>query len=256
MHEISFECQGVRLYAMDDGDGPALVMLHGGMATHEAALPLVAGLASRYRVITPDVRGNGKSWFAGPITFDRLADDVIAWLDTVGVARAVVGGVSGGSGVAVTVALRHAHRLRGLVLAQPVYAGAARGYTPAQQATFSMMDAVASRALAEGVQVLRPMYARLPEPIRTRALAMIEQFDAASVVATSHFIASGAQPFEHEDELRDIDVPTLLIRGDDALHPPEVSDLYAGLMPPHTVVPAGSPNVAEHIGRFCDGLPA
>lgn len=255
MREISFECQGVRLYAMEDGDGPVVVMLHGGMASHEAVLPSVAGLASRYRVITPDVRGNGKSWFAGTITFDQLADDVIAWLDAMNIERAVVGGVSGGSGVAVKVALRHAGRLRGLVVAQPVYAGAARGYTPAQRATFSMMDAVASRALAEGVQVLRPMYAQLPEPIRTRALAMIERFDAASVVATSRFIASGVQPFEHEDELRGVHVPTLLVRGGDALHPPEVSDLYAELLPNHTVVAAGTTNVADRIGQFCDGLP-
>lgn len=256
MRDVWFENRGVRLFAAEDGDGPAIVMLHGGMATHEAALPVVAGLASRYRVITPDVRGNGRSVFGESITFDQLADDVIALIDALGVARAIVGGVSGGSGVALRCALQHGDRLRGLLLLQPVYAGAARGYTAAQQTTFTMMDHVASRAVAEGVQVLRPLYAQLPEPVRTRALAMIERFDAASVVATSRFIASGVQPFEHERDLESISVPTLLVCGNDPLHPPEVSELYARSIPTCTMVPAGGIDVADRIGVFCDGLPA
>jgi len=256
MREFWFDNRGVRLYGTERGEGPAIVMLHGGMATHEAALPLVAPLASRHRVITPDVRGNGKSWFAGPIAFDQLAEDVVALLDALDVSRAVVGGVSGGSGVAVRFALGHPDRLRGLVIVQPVYAGAAHGYTAAQQTTFTMMDGVASRALAEGVQVLRPMYAQLPEPVRTRALAMIERFDAASVVATSRFIASGLQPFADERDLDGIQVPTLLVCCNDPLHPPEVSDLYARRIPNCTVVPAGSADVAGRIGTFSEGLTA
>ena len=99
--------------------------------------------------------------------------------------RAVVGGVSGGSGVAVRSALRPPGRALGLVLVPSVYAGAERGYTEAQREAFARMDGLASRALDEGVQVLRPLYAELPEPIRERALAMLEGFDPASVVATS-----------------------------------------------------------------------
>lgn len=227
MREVWFESGGVRLFAVEDGEGPVIVMLHGGMASHVASLPLVAPLASRYHVLAPDLRGNGKSWSGAPLTFDQLADDVEALLDHLGVDRALVGGVSGGSGVALRFALRHPDRTAGLVLVQPVYGGGERGYTDPQKQTFAMMDAVASRALDEGVQILRPLYANLPEPIREKALAMIEGFDAASVVATSHFIASGAQPFTSAADLRSLSVPTLLVRGNDPLHPAEVSDLYA-----------------------------
>ena len=252
MKEIWFEAGGVRLFAVEDGAGPAIVMLHGGMASHRASLPLVVPLVSRYRVITPDVRGNGRSWSGAPLTFDRLADDVEVLLDHAGVDRAVVGGVSGGSGIALRFALRHPGRTAGLVLVKPVYAGEERGYTAPQKQTFAAMDAVASRALVEGVQVLRPLYANLPPQIREKALAMLEGFDAASVVATSAFIAAGAQPFDSEADLRSLSLPTLLVRGDDALHPAEVSDLYARNIPGCLVAPASTADVAAEIGAFCD----
>ncbi len=254
MREIWFEREGTRLFAIEDGEGRPIVMLHGGMASHVAALPLVAPLSSRYRVLTPDVRGNGKSWYGGPLTFDQLADDVEALLDHIGADRAVIGGVSGGSGAALRFALRHPERTAGLVLAKPVYAGEDRGYTAAQKQTFLMMDAIASRALDEGVQVLRPMYANLPPEIREKALAMLEGFDAASVVTTSRFIASGAQPFTSAADLRSFSVPTLLVRGDDPLHPPEVSDLYAESIPNCSVAPASITDVAAEIGAFCDPI--
>jgi pimeloyl-ACP methyl ester carboxylesterase len=59
MREIRFEAAGVQLFALEDGSGPPILMLHGGMANHLAARPLVAPLASRYRVITPDLRAIG-----------------------------------------------------------------------------------------------------------------------------------------------------------------------------------------------------
>ena len=254
MREVWFESEGVRLFAVEDGQGPVIVMLHGGMASHVAALPLVAPLSSRYRVITPDLRGNGKSWSGAPLSFDRLAGDVEVLLDHLGVDRAVVGGVSGGTGVALRFALQHPYRTAALVLVKPVYAGEERGYTEQQKATFAGMDAVASRALEEGVQVLRPLYANLPPPIREKALAMLEGFDAASVVATSRFIASGAQPFVSSVDLKSVRVPTLLIRGDDPLHPAEVSDLYAASIPNCTVAPASTEDVAAVIGAFCDQI--
>jgi len=252
MRELWFAGDGPPLYAVEDGAGRTIVMLHGPLASHVAALPLVAPLAARYRIVTPDLRGSGRSKCGAPLTFDRLADDVAALLDQLGVERAVVGGVSGGAGVAVRCALRHPGRLAGLVVVRPAYAGAERGYTAEQKATFAAMDAVASRALVEGIEVLRPLYANLPEPMREKALAMSAGFDPASVVATSHFVASGAQPFAAAADLRSIALPALLVRGEDALHPAEVSDLYAANLPDCTVEPASTTDVAAAIAVFCD----
>lgn len=256
MRERWIESDGVRLFAVENGSGPVVVMLHGGMANHLAALPLVAPLGERCRIIAPDLRGSGKSWCGAPLAFDRLADDVALLLDAIGVDRAFVGGVSSGAGVALRFALRHPSRILGLILVKPVYGGEERGYTEQQKTTFAMMDAVASRAVDEGVQVLRSLYANLPPGVREKALTMIEGFDPASVVATSHFIASGSQPFTGAEDLMSLQCPTLLIRGDDPLHPPEVSDLYAANIANCTVMPASTTDAAEAIGAFVDGTRA
>lgn len=254
MREISFDAAGVRLFAVEDGSGPPIVMLHGGMANHLAARPLVASLAPRYRVITPDLRASGRSFYGGTLTFDQLADDLAMLLDHVGEARAVVGGVSAGSGVAVRFVLQHVGRAAGLIVVNPMYAGSHLGYTEAQQRALTQMNAVASRALEEGVQVLQPLYADLPASVRSKALAMIEDFDPASVVATSHSLASGTQPFTTPEDLESLVLPALLIRGDDAQHPAEISDLYAEHLPDCRVLPASTPDVAAAIGAFCEEI--
>src|SRR5438093_1155254 len=138
MREFWVESQGVRLFAIEDGSGPVVIMLHGGMANHLAALPFVKPLGERYRIIAPDVRGNGKSWCGASLTFDQLADDVELLLDHIGVDRAVVGGVSSGSGIALRFALRYPDRILGLVLVKPIYGGEVKGYTEHQKRTFAM----------------------------------------------------------------------------------------------------------------------
>ena len=99
---------------------------------------------------------------------------------------------------------------------------------------------------------MRPLYANLPGDVRERALQMVEGFDTASVVATSHFLASGVQPLTSAEELTSLRTPTLLVRGDDAMHPAEVSDLYASSIPNCTAVPASTADIAEAIGAFVE----
>ncbi len=254
--EVWYESGGTRLFALENGvaSGPVVIMLHGGMANHLASLPLVQPLAARFRVLTPDLRGSGRSRDAADLSFDRLADDVAALLDHLDVERAVVGGVSAGSGVALHFALRHPERVSGLVLVKPMYAGAARGYSDDQRGAFARMDALACRAPAEGVRVLEPLYSELPPGVREKALAMLDSFDPASVAATSRFLASGSQPFTTTEELRSIAVPSLLVRGDDIMHPPAVSALYAGALAAVTVVPAATADVSAAIAEFCERI--
>jgi len=178
MREIWLTNGPVRLFAVENGEGPALVFLHGGLASHQAVLPLVTPLTDRYRVITPDLRGSGRSWSSESLTFDRLADDILQLLDHLAIEKALIGGISSGSGTAVLFALRHPGRTLALIVVKPVYAGGDVGYTSLQSAAFAGMDAVASRAIAEGIKVLRPMYyEQLPEGVRERAWQLASGFD-------------------------------------------------------------------------------
>lgn len=257
MREVWIESGGVRLFAAEDGDpdGQVLVFLHGGLADHRAVRPLVQPLTERYRVVTPDVRGGGRSWSSGPLTFDGISDDLLRLLDRLEAETAFVGGMSSGSGPAVHFALRHPERTRALIVVHPIYAGSDTGYTGGQAAAFAGMDSVARRAPTEGIEVLRSMYfAWLPEAMAERAWAMASGFDAASVAATSRFIASGTQPFRSATELGDIRAPVLLVRGDDPVHPPGVSDAYVSAIPDCTVVPPDEPDITRSIGDFLDSV--
>jgi pimeloyl-ACP methyl ester carboxylesterase len=243
----------VRLFSVEFGDGPTLVFLHGGLADHRAVLPVVQPLSDQYRVVTPDLRASGRSWSSEPLTFERLSDDLLRLLDHLGVEAAFVGGISSGSGPAVHFALHHPGRTLGLLAVHPVYRGSEKGYTSEQAAAFAAMDGVAGRAAAEGVEVLRTMYfSQLPQAVAERAWSMASTFDPGSVTATSRFIASGTQPFKSSQDLRAIGVPALLVRGDDAIHPAEVSDVYAKSLPDLTVVPPGGVDTTRAIRDFMD----
>lgn len=254
MREVWLSDGPVRLFAVEDGEGPALVFMHGGLTSHQAVLPFVAPLADRYRVVAPDLRGSGRSSFSQSLSFDDLADDVLRLLDHLVVERAFIGGVSSGSGTAVRFALRHPGRTRGLIVVQPVYGGSEIGYTNSQARSFEAMDAAASRADTEGIDVLRPLFERLPDGMRQRAWRIVSGFDPGSVMATSRFIASGAQPFSSSQELRSVRVPTLLVRGDDEGHPAEISDVYAASIADCIVLPATGTDTASAIRDFCDAV--
>jgi 3-oxoadipate enol-lactonase len=226
MQELWYEADGVRLYAVQQGGGRAIVLLHGGGGDHRACLAVVAPFSARHRVVVPDLRGSGRSWCADRLTWDRLAEDVRALMDHVGAGRAVVGGISMGTGVALRFAHRFPERTAGLVALAPVYRGEELGLTEYQAATFASLGPVLARAPEQGIQAFRPLYQKSPA-MEAYFDGMIGSLDLASFIATNQFMASGAQPFASVRDLASIAVPALLVRGNDPMHPPEISDLYA-----------------------------
>ena len=100
------------------GAGPHTVVLTHGLAAGEPIWAAqVAALAPRYRVLTWDLRGHGRSApNAAPCAIADLAADLRRVLDDAGVARAVVLGHSAGGVVAMRFALDHPERTSALVL--------------------------------------------------------------------------------------------------------------------------------------------
>jgi 3-oxoadipate enol-lactonase len=255
MQPLRFDADGVRLFAAQQDEGPPLVLLHGGGATHHAVLPIASQIAG-YHVITPDLRGSGRSWCGEPLSWRRLGDDVAALLDHIGADKAVVGGPSFGAAVALSFALAHPDRTAALVMITPAYGGADMGLTAFQGAQLAGLDqAVAQAGEFAG---LRSFYQASP--------AMLAYFDAnvgdwdfASFRATAAFMASGAQPFAKAADLAALRCPTLLIEGADAMHPPEVSSRLAAAIPGCTRLPtpevadfaAAGRAVADSIVQFC-----
>jgi len=225
-HEIWFESRGTKLFAVDSGQGRPIVLLHGGLANHQSCRVFAAPLAPRFRIITPDLRGSGRSVHAGPLDWDLLAGDVVALVDHLGLDSVVLGGISFGAGVAVRTALRHPRVVSALVVLHPAFGGTELGLTQAQSAAMQAMDAAGSRVVAEGIEVFYPLFDTLPAELRERARATVAAHDPASIATTTRFMCTGGHPFAAGVELAAISVPTLVVPGVDATHPAEVADVY------------------------------
>jgi pimeloyl-ACP methyl ester carboxylesterase len=98
------------------------VLLHPGGADSRAFEANVPGLAKQFRVFRPDRRGHGRTPdVAGPISYELMAQDTIAFLETVVGGPAYLVGHSDGTPTALTVALRRPDLVRRLVLASGVF---------------------------------------------------------------------------------------------------------------------------------------
>src|SRR5277367_2536028 len=92
-----FNARGLRLHYRDTGTGLPLLLLHAFPLSSAMFEPQVAALSSQVRFILLDHRGfGGSSVGEGASTMEQLAEDALLLLDHLGVASAVVGGVSMG----------------------------------------------------------------------------------------------------------------------------------------------------------------
>src|SRR5436853_5441521 len=99
------------------GDGPPVVLLHPFPAHHELWLPAAEALASRYRLILPDLRGHGDSEVGeGPASMAKHAADVARICDHAGVGRAVFAGVSIGGYILFECWRSYGSRIAALLL--------------------------------------------------------------------------------------------------------------------------------------------
>lgn len=105
--------------AYDDsgGDGPPVVLAHGFLMDRSMFDHQVAALAPTYRVVTWDERCFGDTvWDGAPFTYWDSARDCLGLMDHLGIARAVVGGMSQGGFLSLRVALVAPERVRALIL--------------------------------------------------------------------------------------------------------------------------------------------
>jgi pimeloyl-ACP methyl ester carboxylesterase len=105
----------VELHHRIDGEGPDLVLLHGGGGTTEELAGLRDRLSTSHRVISPDQRGHGRTPFAEPLSYAAMAADTAALLDGLGVRGADLVGWSDGAIVALLVARDRSDLVRRVV---------------------------------------------------------------------------------------------------------------------------------------------
>lgn len=116
----------VKLHVRDQGDGDAIVILHGLFGSSSNWGKLSTRLAESHRVIVADLRNHGQSPHDPAMDYRSMAGDVLALLDGLELSRATVLGHSMGGKAAMALALEHGDRVERLIVADvaPVaYAG-------------------------------------------------------------------------------------------------------------------------------------
>jgi pimeloyl-ACP methyl ester carboxylesterase len=106
----------VSIYYETYGAGPPVLLLHGGLGSHEDMRNQIRTLANSHLVIAPDSRGQGRSTDSDiPLTYSVMADDMAQLLDRLHTARVDVVGWSDGGIIGLDLAMRYPERVRRLV---------------------------------------------------------------------------------------------------------------------------------------------
>ena len=112
--ERTIPVPGGSLFAVAEGDGPPIVLLHAGVVDSRVWEPFVPLLTrAGYRAIRYDARGFGRS-VTEDVEFRRV-DDLLALLDAFGAERAALVGNSQGGQIALDLAVTHPDRVAALV---------------------------------------------------------------------------------------------------------------------------------------------
>ncbi|MDQ3943076.1 MAG: alpha/beta hydrolase [Actinomycetota bacterium] len=222
---------GPRLHYAEQGDqtGEAIIFLHGysdSWYSFSRVLPL---LSPEYHAFAFDQRGHGAS--DKPeccYTLDDFAADVDAFMDAVGIERAILVGHSGGTIIAPRVALNYPHRVSRLVLIGAATIAATVGAN--NEAMLGLAEEV--RALEDPVP---PEFARefeestmhRPVPEEFLSTAVSESLKLPARVWRDYMegvvLAGG-----HAVQLREINAPTLILWGEqDAFFPREEQERLA-----------------------------
>ena len=107
----------VHTYYEVNGSGDPLILLHGGMCSAETFDGQTPALAEHFRVYLPERRAHGRTAdVPGPITYEIMAQDTIAFIEALGIERAHLVGWSDGALVGLLVALWRPELVGKLVL--------------------------------------------------------------------------------------------------------------------------------------------
>lgn len=117
----SVRVDDIQMHYQEAGEGPPLVLLHGLGGSSEDWEHQIPHFAARHRVLAPDLRGFGHTGRGGRrLGIERLAADVHAFMDAVGVHRCQLVGHSMGGAVALQFTLTLPARVERLVIANSV----------------------------------------------------------------------------------------------------------------------------------------
>ena len=199
------DVNGLHMYYELHGTGRPLVLLHGGLGSGEMFGPNLATFADHHQVVLPDLQGHGRTAdIDRPLDIRLMADDIAALIDHLDLDNPDVVGFSLGGGVAFWTAVQFPTKVRRLVMTS---ANITRNAIPAEMlAQQAQVNAAAVPFLMD-----TPMY-QLYQRTAPRPEDFGRLLDKAG--------AAMAQDFDFTEEVRGLQVPTLIVAADADMAPP------------------------------------
>ena len=190
------QVNGMRMYYEVSGKGEPLIVLHGAYMNIPSMGAIIPALARTHRVYALEMQGHGRTTdIDRPITYPNLADDVAAFMDAVGLAKADVFGYSMGAMAGLQLAIRHPAKVNKLIMAGGAYDAA--GWQPEFKTLISQMrvEMFLATPFAAQYRQLAPNPDGFPELVRK-------------------VIALEQEPMAWEQDVRALKTPVLIIAGD------------------------------------------
>lgn len=190
------QVNGMQMYYEVSGQGDPLVVLHGAYMNIPDMGAIIPRLAQTHKVYALEFQGHGRTTdIDRPITYPNLADDVAAFMDSMGLAKADVFGYSMGSIAGLQLAIRHPEKVNRLVAASVAYD--LRGWQPAFTAVIPQMSV--------------EMILQMPFAAEYRKLAANP--DGFPALAAK-LIQLEKEPMAWEADVKKLKTPILIITGD------------------------------------------
>lgn len=228
---------GLKMYYEINGQGPTLVLLHGGGSTIESNYGKILPLLSKnYQVIAVELQAHGRTADRDkPLSFEQDADDVAELLRQLNIKEASFMGFSNGATTTLQIAIRHPELVSKLILASVIY----------------QREGIPT-VFWEGMH--KASLDNMPPPLKDAYL--IVNNDTAGFVKMFNRDVARMQNFKDIDEsdLKNIQAPVLIINGDSEIVLPEHTLKIYRILPKArlAIIPGGH---GEYIGEICSPNP-
>ena len=232
---------GVRIRWESSGSGEPVLLIPGLGYPLEMWHRVAPALAERYRVITFDNRGAGRSDVPpGPYRYADMAADAVAVLDAAGVDVAHVHGTSMGGAIAQQLVHDHPGRVGSLILSATWCGG--ETFHPAEPEVYEILVRRASLPPEEGIRVMLPYIydpATPPERIEEDLVIRLAHYPSKEGYLAQNAAASG---WDSRAWLGDVRVPVLVLHGesDRLVNPANAGEIASRIPGARLVMLAGA----------------
>jgi pimeloyl-ACP methyl ester carboxylesterase len=210
---------GINLYYEEEGEGPPLVLISGYTTDMSAWDSIRHKLAKHFHLILVDNRGVGRSDSPDiPYSIEMMAEDIKALMDLLHLQSSYILAHSMGTAIAQTLAIKYPKLIKKMVLANPMI-----HFRPAPSAAFSFFLKMRQQgtslvAMTEGVMPwLFSNYFLKDSDQVEKVLHIVGTYTYPQSLIGQKRQLEALLHFNSEDWFKKIDVPILVIEGEEDL---------------------------------------